>query len=282
MEKLYEYTLKRQLEEQKKEMGAMQEKLDKLTTIVERVGEQKQLVLAGHEQQLAKPPKASLAPTPKAALKTAPRAAISIATRDNSSATVAIDQSTKNVTINFFGKEDISHITRGSIMKLFESVTGKSGPLDELLPAAQMAIMKATMLIYSDEKYPENITCYLPNKKTNDVLIHGESGWEIKPYEIAVSPMAARAISVLFDKQPLPGEDGVSVEADIERCGTVLRYMADNETLLTNKPPPGMRPVLIRNKEMLNKFLEKLPVGAQNKRIAHVEGLCPKILKDSQ
>ena len=77
---------------------------------------------------------------------------------------------------------------------------------------------------------------------------------------MVVSPMAARAINILFDKQPLPGEDGVSLEADIEKCGKVLRCLADNEKDLTIRPSASIRPILVRNKEILAKYLAKLPL----------------------
>ena len=61
---------------------------------------------------------------------------------------------------------------------------------------------------------------------------------------------------------------GLSADGDdfakwmMDECGRIMRYLAQHEGDLTNEPPRGeMRGILIRNKDLLNKVLAKLPVG---------------------
>ena len=131
---------------------------------------------------------------------------------------------------------------------------------------AEKAIIQAAMLIFSDPARPEDITCYLPNKKGDDALVHGEAGWEVQPVGLVISPMAAQSIEVLFKHQPAP--DQHTPEKDVkwmmEECGNIMRYIQKNEGDMTNEPPRGeMRGILIRNKEILQQVLAKLPMAGQ-------------------
>jgi hypothetical protein len=49
----------------------------------------------------------------------------------------------------------------------------------------------SAVLVYSD---PENLTAYLPNKRTN--------GWEVQPASLVLPPMAQKNVNTLFDRQP--------------------------------------------------------------------------------
>ncbi len=94
-------------------------------------------------------------------------------------------------------------------------------------------------------------------------MIHGIHGWEIQPYSVVVSPMTTKGIELLFGKQPIPGKDGINENVDIDRCGELLRYLADHESDMKVRPPQ-MKPILIRNKDMLERFLTKLPMIGQS------------------
>jgi hypothetical protein len=95
-----------------------------------------------------------------------------------------IDQSTK-ITINVFGKENTSHITHANIWRIFKKISPVG---DDLRKAAERMILEVAMMIFSDEKHVENITCFIPNKKGKEALIHGENGWEIMPISLAMFP----------------------------------------------------------------------------------------------
>jgi hypothetical protein len=165
-------------------------------------------------------------------------------------------QNNNSVTINVFGQEDVSHITRGDIWRIFSAL----GPVGtDLKRAAEQAILRAAMLIYSDDSHPENITCYVPNKKGKEVMVHDEKGWAMQPINLVLSPMAARSVDALFKKQPLPGVDGIDDAANIDVCTKILRHIADHEGDLTSDPSSELRAIPIRNKGLLERVLARLP-----------------------
>jgi hypothetical protein len=181
--------------------------------------------------------------------------------------TANIDQSvgktTNNITINVFGQEKIDRITKPDVFKILRGL----GPVGENIKAiAEKAIIQAAMLIFSDPAHPEDITCYLPNKKSDNALVHGETGWEVQPVGLVISPMATKAIDALFAQQPAPDTETPAndVKWMMNECGNIMRYIMNHEGDITNTPPRGeMRGILIRNKELLNQVLTKLPMAGQ-------------------
>jgi hypothetical protein len=180
------------------------------------------------------------------------------------------DNRQQNITINIFGREKFDHIHSPQIMHLLEAVgVAGSTAVEDLKKAAALAVVRAAMLIFSDPIHPENLTCYLPNKRGTDALVHGEGGWEVQPVSLVLSPMTTQAVELLFAKQPYPGKDGVAGTAKIDECGRILRYIADHEKELRNDPPrTEMRGVLIRNKELLQQVLANLPVASSSSSAA--------------
>jgi hypothetical protein len=177
---------------------------------------------------------------------------------------VDIDQSsgktiTNTFNINVFEAESTAHITPKDICGLLQ----KLGPLGEnLRKSAERLILSTAMMIFSDERHPENITCYLPNKKGKDALIHGERGWEVMPVSLTLSPMASKSVDTLFKKQPWPGLNGVPADLDLDEPTRILRYIADNEPDLVGdaaSPSSELRAIPIRNREILEKVLARLP-----------------------
>ena len=176
-----------------------------------------------------------------------------------------VDQSVNKtiVNINVFGQENLDRITKPQVIDLLRGL----GPVGENVKTiAEKAIIQAAMLIFSDPAHPEDITCYLPNKKGDNALVHGESGWEVQPVGLVISPMAAQSIEALFKHQPAP--DQHTPEKDVkwmmEECGNIMRYIQKHEGDMTNEPPRGeMRGILIRNKELLQQVLAKLPMAGQ-------------------
>ena len=137
-----------------------------------------------------------------------------------------IDQSTKNinktnVTINIFGAENTSHITQRDVLGIFRSLGPIAGSQD-LAKVSDRVILSMAMMIYSDEKHPENITCYLPSKKGKEALVHSEAGWEVMPVSLTLSPMASRSVDELFKKQPWAGLDGIAADANLDEPSKIL------------------------------------------------------------
>lgn len=171
----------------------------------------------------------------------------------------AVDQSIKNITINIFGSEKTDHISHKDVLGLIQKLPPFG---DDLSEAGKRLILSMAMKIFSDDKHPENITCYLPNKKGKEVMVHGASGWEVVPASLSLSPMASRSVDELFAKQPWPGQNGIDADAKMERPTQVLGYIKRHEgTLIESASAPSseLRAIPIRNKDLLTKALTKLP-----------------------
>jgi hypothetical protein len=235
MDKLYEHVLKKQ-EETKKQLEEMMRKMEAMEAANKSI------------------------PTSPAAITKTEHKEIKIGAGVNKG---MIDQSTNktinNVTINIFGAEKTPHITPVDVLGLFRGL----GPLGEdLSKASDRLILSMAMMIYSNEKHPENITCYLPSKKGKEALVHAEGGWEVMPVSLTLSPMASRSVDELFKKQPWPGIDGVDASTDMDELSKILSYIAKNEgDLVGGAAAPGseLRAIPIRNKEILEKVLRRLP-----------------------
>lgn len=170
-------------------------------------------------------------------------------------------------TINVFGREQMGHISQARVYSLLMKTQGLA-----LTDAAAQAVLEAALLIYSDPDHPENITCYLPNKKTNEALVHGDHGWNIQPVDLVLTPMMQKSIDVLFTKQPFGAEEGLPEEPNISACGIVLKGLSEFEKDPTQKRRMAgkegqLRAVLIRNKDELKRALNTLPLsGSQHNR----------------
>lgn len=171
---------------------------------------------------------------------------------------------TNNIVINVFGAEDTSHITPKDILALIQGL----GPLgDNLRPAAEKLLLQTAMMIYSDERHPENITCYFPNKKGKGILVHGPDGWKILPEVLTLSPLMLGSINQLFKKQPFPGQDGIPSDLNLDAPTRILRYIADHERELIDgaaAPRMSFATIPIRNKSILERSLGKLPVAGDS------------------
>lgn len=151
----------------------------------------------------------------------------------------------QQININVFGSESIAHIDRPTIKALLDDVL-KDAP--DPAQGAIAAFLGAAMLIYSDPAHPENLTCYLPNNKNNDVLVHGKAGWAVQPYTVVLPPMAMKSLDALFVNQPFENAD---------RYGDLMKALGDNERAY--REGKEMRTVLVRNKGLLQKALGALP-----------------------
>ena len=221
MEKLYEHTLRRQAIE------------------IAGLKSQNAEILAKMDRLLAREPGAA-APGP--ALP-----AVQVDARMYASVGKTVNTQVNNtITIHIHGKESINHITRERMQAL----------LDEALQAPAMAqsinqaVMKTAMLVYSDPDHPENLTCYLPNKKTNDALVHARDGWEVRPTSLVLPEMAQKSVDTIFDKQP---------HENVEAYGLMLRDLINREADYI--AGADLRPVLVRNKDLLTRALKTLPAA---------------------
>jgi hypothetical protein len=148
---------------------------------------------------------------------------------------VAVDNS-KNITINVFGQEGVDHATVDRI----KAILDESLKIAALPEAARAAVLQTAQLIYSDPAHPENFTCFLPNKKTNDALVHGVSGWEVQPVWLVLPPMTKKSVDTLFDQQPYD---------NAEVYGGLMKELAEAEAKHVGRG--DLRPLLVRNKAAL-------------------------------
>jgi uncharacterized C2H2 Zn-finger protein len=261
MEKLYEHTLRKQ----QAQMEAMQARMELLEAQVKASAS-----VAAEAATAALVPQAVVqnrlahgGPSAAPVTKIIHTGAVTNVGTLNANIDNSIGKTTMVVNISIFGQENLGRITKPQVFDLLKGL----GPVGENVKAiAEKAIIQAAMLIFSDPVHPEDITCYLPNKKGDNALVHGESGWEVQPVGLVVSPMAAQSIETLFKHQPAP--DQHTPENDVkwmmEECGNIMRYIQRHEGDLTNEPPRGeLRGILIRNKELLQQVLARLPMVGQ-------------------
>jgi len=148
--------------------------------------------------------------------------------------------------ISVFGSESLEHVDSATVKAILDD----SRKLPEITHAAETALLKTAMLIYSDPDHPENLTCYLPNKKGDETLVHTDGGWEIRPTRLVLSPMASTTLMRISDKQPYErAEDYGEIMAELVH--NEKRYIGGQE----------LRPILVRNKDLLRRALETLPVA---------------------
>ena len=155
---------------------------------------------------------------------------------------------TNNITLNItvFGGEDLTHVGSAAVRQVLD----ESRKLPELALAAETAMLKTAMLIYSDPDHPENLTCYLPNKKRDETLVHTDAGWEIRPTRLVLPPMAQTSKNKIFNNQPYE---------NVDDYGPLLIEIRDNEERYAGGQ--ALRPILVRNKDLLRRALETLPVA---------------------
>ena len=152
----------------------------------------------------------------------------------------------KKIVINVFGQEKLDHITAERIKTILDECLQRPA-----LPAAvNEAVLKTAMLVYSDPDRPENLTAYLPNKKTKGALVHTKAGWEVQPTQLVLPPMALKSIDAIFGKQP-PEDEYAPLLKELQQ--NEARYVAGED----------LHPILVRNKDLLARVLATLPVAGQ-------------------
>jgi hypothetical protein len=153
---------------------------------------------------------------------------------DNRKQILAVDN--RKIIINVFGQEGVDHAS----MDRIKDILDESLKVAALPEAARAAVLRTAQLIYSDPAHPENLTCFLPNKKTDDALVHGSGGWEVQSVSLVLPPMAQKSVDTLFAQQPYE---------NAEAYGGLLKELAETEA--KHAGSADLRPVLIRNKAVL-------------------------------
>ncbi|MBL4702379.1 MAG: hypothetical protein JKX85_14100 [Phycisphaeraceae bacterium] len=151
---------------------------------------------------------------------------------DDSQAPTSASQ-TQNTAVNVFGQEKLDHINTEKIrLVLDESLASLAIP-----DAAQTAALKTAQLIYSDPEHLENVTCFLPNKTMQEVLVYTGEGWDIQPVQLVLPVMALKAVDTLFNLQPR--------EEDVDTYGPIMIELREKE----RKYAKGcqLRAILVRN-----------------------------------
>ena len=187
---------------------------------------------------------------------------------------VIVDQPAAPPKPSNFGREDISHLQRKDVLKIFSAVAPSAeaqiiyqqarGELDtpagdtHVRGLCDQLVTHAAMLIYSDPQHAHNITCYLPRQHDKAAMTRDDDEWVLSPVNIVFPPMVRRAISLLFDQQPIAGVDftssGPGGSARSTAYGTLLTYLSKHEADLSLDAGRTMRPILTRNADLLQKL----------------------------
>ena len=157
-----------------------------------------------------------------------------------------VDNSKRIININVFGQEKLDHVTAERIKAILDECLQRPA----LPTAVSEAVLKTAMLVYSDPDRPENLTAYLPNKKTKDALVHTKTGWEVQPTQLVLPPMALKSIDTIFGRQPHSDE-----------YAPLLKELQQNEARFA--AGEDLQPILVRNKDLLARVLATLPVAGE-------------------
>lgn len=163
-----------------------------------------------------------------------------------------------NMTINIFGSEDVSYLGRTEIRAILDKALRVS-PSDPM-KAAKHALTEIGYKVYSNPLHPENITCYVPNKRHEDVLIHTGERWELRPGAEITPEMYVRSMEIMFGQQPFE---------NAERYGPLMIEAREREhdPTFAGAMHKGYRTLLVENKAKLRQAdlaaLEQQPGAAR-------------------
>jgi hypothetical protein len=89
------------------------------------------------------------------------------------------------ITLNCYGCEDLSHIT-GSV-------------LDKLINGPGTMISKLTELIHFNDKKPENMNMYVPNKRAKFIKTYIEDKWKLENKKVKINDILKRNCGIIDD-----------------------------------------------------------------------------------
>ena len=149
-------------------------------------------------------------------------------------------QINQQVHINVFGEEATSHIGRGKVKAMLDTILGR---MKDPSQAALQALLETALMIYSDPDRPENITCYLPARSGSEALVHvggsGGESWAVRPVHLVLTPMVQRCLDTIVHNQPFD---------DAKRYGDLMKALVANEQ--SYNEGGKLKAVLVRNKEL--------------------------------
>lgn len=262
LEILYDHVLKR--------ATAQQDRIAELEA--ERTADRRRLdAFEARLSALATPHSADRLPPTGVTIDASVRVTNNIAIDTIASIYVTADACEKAHATNIFGREDTAHIPAEKVRQILSSaapairLAAAAGAGGHTIRASAIkAVCEAALLIYSDPDHPENITCYIPNKRDGTALVHGAQGWEIQPAPLVLPPMTQNSVGLIFDNQPFEG--------DLKEYEAILAHLRDSEREFVSgcaaagRSPceASMKAILIRNKELLARVLRDLPVVGDN------------------
>ena len=162
------------------------------------------------------------------------------------------DQVNNNVTINIFGAEDISYMRRPEVKAILDRALRVS-PTDPQ-QAVRHALTQIGYSVYSNTEHPENITCYIPNKKREEVLVHTGERWELRPSSEVTPDMYVNSMNILFNQQPFE---------DVAKYGQLMTEARDREhdPHFANSLHRGYTTLLTENKGKLRLLASEILGG---------------------
>ena len=170
---------------------------------------------------------------------------------DNNTTTQSHLEQHNNTTINIFGQEDVSHINHMTVYKILNRIY----PYFETPDAARALLSEMLSEIYGNVEHPENHTCFKPNKKTSDTMIHGPKGWEFQTTQRTYQPMVQKSMDVLlkFSNQPLPSRPGCEDMKPRDKFEKIYKFLVDNEKTFPTEMKEDICVILLQLRGLLRK-----------------------------
>jgi uncharacterized C2H2 Zn-finger protein len=169
--------------------------------------------------------------------------------------------------IRVFGEENRpKRITYKQIWDLLSEVIKVNNKPKLHGEQAERVILMIARLLYGNEDHPEDITCFLPSKNSNEVIIHQKHGWRSVAFEEICGTMVRKSLDVLYDRQPgFGGKDFNDMDFTERRwfqndCADFLRYIiAEEESIVSNGVRKYLHSLLITSKALLEIKFGKAP-----------------------
>lgn len=176
-----------------------------------------------------------------AELKTQVQALMKSSISTNSIGTVnnvGRDQNINNFTINVFGSENVGYLGRPQIKAVLDQALSTSS---DPWTAAKLALTQIGYQVYSNPEHPENMTCYLPNKKRDEAMVHMGDTWMIRPCAEITPVMYSRSMDIMFQQQPFE---------DAPKYGDLMLEARDREKdpAFAREIKQNYRAILVENK----------------------------------
>lgn len=157
------------------------------------------------------------------------------------------------VVLNNFGFESVDHISRQWIFTvlrdIFKNIIAQGNKnvelTDSAIVAAASEVLQAVIKkVYANPAVPENLTTYIPNKRTDSVMFYQE-GWQQAQLNEIMPSIRGRILDVLQKGQPIMGE---VEQKSLQDYGKVVKGVFELDAKISS----GLvRDVIAGNKELL-------------------------------